>query len=265
MPTNLERFRADLNALITLGDEMLIDLLLQSRKGKDRLDAKQVKEVKDIEGTFDRMYQQWYTEGSAVIKQLIPDRLVEFQHLYKGDGKRKEINLTTLNIQDWTNGIRAHTSYDGMKAFDDCAAVSMRFQNQLNILKASERRFESSLLDMRQLVYADLLDSELEAAGELLKHGFHRAAGAIAGVVLEKHLGQIAQNHKVTVKKNDPTISELNDVLKAENVFEIPIWRQIQHLGALRNLCDHDKGREPTTEEVQELILGVEKVTKTLF
>lgn len=111
----------------------------------------------------------------------------------------------------------------------------------------------------------DLLDSELEAAGELLKHGFYRAAGAIAGVVLEKHLGQIAQNHKVTVKKKDPTIGELNDLLRAENVIEIPVWRQIQRLGDLRNLCDHNKGREPTNEEVQELISGVEKATKTLF
>jgi hypothetical protein len=64
-----------------------------------------------------------------------------------------------------------------------------------------------------------------------LKHGFRRAAGAVAGVVLEKHLGQIAQNHKITLKKKDPTISELNDQLKAEKVFEIPIWRQIQRLG----------------------------------
>lgn len=262
MVTNLDRFRADLTALITLGEDMLLDIVVQSPLSKVKLDAKQAEDVKN---SFDRQYQRWYTEASAVIKQLIPERLAEFNQLYKGDAKRKEINLTTFNIQDWTNGIRAHTAYDGKKAFDDYAAVSMRFQNQLRILMASERRFESSLLDMRQLVYADLLDSELEAAGELLKHGFHRAAGAIAGVVLEKHLGQIAQNHKVTVKKKDPTISEHNDLLKSENVFEIPVWREIQRLGDLRNLCDHNKGREPTKEEVQELISGVEKATKTLF
>jgi len=265
MATNLDRYRADLTALITLGEEMLLDLILQSREEKGELDATQKAQLKQFKTTFLGEYQRWYTEASAVIKQLIPDRRPEFDHLYKGDSKRKEINGVTYTIQDWTNGIRAHTTYAGTKAFDDYAAVSMRFQNQLSILKASERRFESSLLDMRQLVYADLLDSEIEAAGELLKHGFHRAAGAIAGVVLEKHLGQIAQNHKVTVKKKDPTIGELNDLLRAENVIEIPVWRQIQRLGDLRNLCDHNKGREPTNEEVQELISGVEKATKTLF
>jgi hypothetical protein len=231
MSTNLDKYRADLRDLTALGDQMFLDLYLQFREEEGQLDKEQIAQAKKVSGTFLKEYQRWYTEASAVIRQLIPDRLAEFEHLYKGDGKRKSIDITTFTIQDWTNGVRASDTGSGAKRFDDCAAVSMRFQNQLAILKASERRFESSLLDIRQLVYADLMDSEIEAGRELLKHGFRRAAGAVAGVVLEKHLGQIAQNHKITLKKKDPTISELNDQLKAEKVFEIPIWRQIQRLG----------------------------------
>jgi len=33
----------------------------------------------------------------------------------------------------------------------------------------------------------------------------------------------------------------------------------------LRNLCDHNKQREPASDEVAELIDGVEKITKTVF
>jgi hypothetical protein len=54
-------------------------------------------------------------------------------------------------------------------------------QQQLAILKAVKARFESSLFDIRQLVQSDLFDSELDAAKELAKHGFARAAGALAG------------------------------------------------------------------------------------
>ena len=50
-----------------------------------------------------------------------------------------------------------------------------------------ESRFESSLFDMQQLVQADMFDSELDAARELWKKGFLRAAVAICGVILEKH------------------------------------------------------------------------------
>ena len=39
----------------------------------------------------------------------------------------------------------------------------------------------------------------------------------------------------------------------------------IQRLGDLRNLCDHNKQREPIKEDVYELINGVEKVTKTIY
>ena len=54
---------------------------------------------------------------------------------------------------------------------------------QVHILSAVENRFESSLFDMRQLVQADLFDSELDAAKQLLQNGFNRASGAMAGVV----------------------------------------------------------------------------------
>ena len=48
-------------------------------------------------------------------------------------------------------------------------------------------------------------------------------------------------------------------------VLDIPSWRQIQRLGDIRNLCVHKKERDPTNDEVEELINGVEKYTKTLF
>lgn len=50
-----------------------------------------------------------------------------------------------------------------------------------------------------------------------------------------------------------------------EKVYDIVNWRFIQHLGDIRNLCDHNKDREPTKEEVEELINGTEKVIKTIF
>jgi hypothetical protein len=39
----------------------------------------------------------------------------------------------------------------------------------------------------------------------------------------------------------------------------------LQFLGDIRNLCDHDKKTEPTAEQVNELIAGVAKITKTIF
>jgi hypothetical protein len=266
MPSNLSRYKSDLEKLLALGEKMQTDLVGKNLSSSQKTDPNVIKSLAEVKDFFQSQYQHWYTESHAVVRQLIPNRLLEFEELYKGDGKRKSIDVRTYNIQDWLMGMRAAPdARTGKHPYDDHAATTMRFVTQLSILRAVQSRFESSLHDIKQLLQADLFDSELDAARELAKNGFVRAAGAVAGVVLERHLSQVAANHKVSTKKQHPTISEFNDILKNGNVVDVPAWRSIQRLGDLRNLCDHNKHRDPTSEEVEELISGVEKLSKTLF
>jgi hypothetical protein len=138
-------------------------------------------------------------------------------------------------------------------------------QNQFTILSSAEKRFKSSLFDIKEVLQADIYDSELEAAKDLAKKGFVRGGGAIAGVVLEKHLGHVCSLHNLKTRKKHPSISDFYQMLKDNNIIDTAKWRFIQHLGDLRNLCDHNKDREPTKEDVMELIEGVDKVIKTVF
>lgn len=264
--TNLERYKKDLYKLIELGNEMHLDLTLQALEKQGKLDKSHQEAKKKVSGAFDGKYQKWYTEACAIVRQLLPNRLDEFEAFYKADPKRKSVDATSYKIQDWLMGLRTTPNiYTGEKPFDDFAAVIMRFGVQLEILKSAESRFESSLFDIRQLVQADLFDSELASARELLRNGFLRGAGVVSGVVLEKHLAQVCNNHGVSVRKQHPTIADLNDLLKDNNVLDIPTWRFVQRLGDLRNLCGHNRQREPSEAEVTELIDGVDKVSKTLF
>jgi len=259
MKTNLSRYQDDLDRLIKLSEQMLSDLLLA-------VSSKKTKKGEGKPGLlFSSSYQQWYSVAHEVIRQILPTRLSDFETLYQGYEKRKSINAQTYTIRDWLLGIRSPEGFDGSKAYDDAAMVFMQFQMQQLILVSAKLRFESSLLDIRQILRADLFDSEVDSARELLKNGFLRAAGAVAGVVAEKHLEQVCENHNVSIKKKVPTISTYNDALKNEGVIEIPEWRFIQRLGDLRNLCDHNRDREPTKDEVAELIDGVEKLMKTAF
>lgn len=266
MTTNLTKYKADLEKLLARGKSMNASLALRHRAEAGKLSTELREKLETLKDKFESEYQGWYTEACAVMRQLIPDRLAEFQELYKGDGKRKTTDLQTYHIQDWLNGVRAaNQPGSSEKRFNDFAIVTMRLNTQVAILEAVQARFESSLFDIQQLVRADLFDSELDAARELSKSGFHRAAGAVAGVVLEKHLGQVVVNHSIATKKQHPTISDFNDLLKSGGVLDVPAWRNVQRLGDLRNLCDHSKHRDPTKEEIAELIDGVEKLTKTLF
>lgn len=262
--SNLSRHQEDLLKLISLGRKMVGNHAFENNifPSADEVDKKLRNEVK---GLFPNQYQKWYSEGCAVIEQILPARLSEFTSCYMPDAKRKEVSVLNYVIQDWQLGVRAAINQmTNKKFYDDATIILSRLNLQVNILEACERRFESSLFDIKQLVMADMFDSELDAASELLKHKFSRGAGAIAGVVLEKHLKVVCDNHKIVIKKGHPTISTFNDALKDASVIEVPVWRSIQHLGDLRNLCDHGKGKEPTVDEINDLITGVKKVTKTI-
>lgn len=263
---NIQKYKADLENLVELGETMKWDMHSRDSNMDESLREKVENLVKSNQGGFEENYQRWYTESHVLIKQLLPDRLTEFESLYQGDGRRKNINAQTYNIQDWMNGTRAAESYSGAgRQFNDSVIVFMRHRTQLEILKAVQTRFTSSLFDIKQIVQADVFDSELDAARELARHGFLRASGAVAGVVLERHLGQVAENHNVKSRKKNPTIGDFNDLLKDGAVLDVPSWRQIQRLGDIRNLCTHNKQREPTRDEVEELVSGADKIVKTLF
>lgn len=193
----------------------------------------------------------------------MPDRLSDFVRLYEKPKSRKDIRYENYRIEDYFQGLTVTNTWNEKIVGPDAAIP--HFRQQLAIEQAVKGRFESSLFDIRQLVQGDLFDSELEAAKELAKHKFIRAAGAVAGVVLERHLAQVCENHNVTISKKAPSISDLNNALKVGAVIDVPDWRFVQHLADIRNLCDHNKKLEPTAEQVDDLILGVTKVVKTLY
>lgn len=269
MTPNLEKYKKDLSALIALGGElyMAIQCECYPEAFKKEVAKKLGSEANDLLEklpSFEESYQAWYSEAKALIRQVLPDRLSDFVRHYEKPKPRKDISYENYRIEDYLQGLTITRGYNKEKVVGPDAAVPL-FRQQFNIVKAVKARFESSLFDIRQMVQSDVFDSELESAGALAKSGFARAAGAVAGVVLEKHLGQVCDNHGIKVSKRNPTIGDLNNLLKKADVMEIPQWRFIQRLGDLRNLCGHDKKVEPTKEHVADLIEGVEKVVKTLF
>lgn len=269
MISNLERYKKDLETLISKGQQLHIAIQRECfpKEAEASINKQFGMKAKDIINalpSFIETYQSWYSEALALIKLLLPDRLGDFTRHYDRPKSRKEISYGNYVIEDYLQGIRVTRGPSDNIIVGPEAAIP-HFRQQLSILQSAIQRFESSLFDIRQLLQADLFDSELEAARELAKKKFTRAAGALAGVVLERHLAQICANHKVKFLKKDPGISDLNNLLKDSNVIDVPQWRFIQHLADIRNLCDHNKRTEPSISQVDDLLEGVTKVTKTLF
>ena len=209
-------------------------------------------------------YQPWYTESFAVIRQLLPHRLSEFEKLYLGNEKRTQFNRLSYTIQDWMLKRRAPFVTASRKEFDDFTIALLHFNNQIEILKSATIRFESALSDIRRLTQGDLFASELDQSRELAKNGFIRAAGVVAGVVLERHLKEVAEEHNLATKKKRPTGGDYNTLLTDHSILNSAESLRIGWLLEIRHRCAHDKNIEPTREEVERLIAGVDEVTRTL-
>lgn len=271
MTSNIERYKEELKALIQNGVQLSYAMKYAQLPNEFMTEVKKrFKTKKEADAFMDKLpdfnedYQAWYSEALILIKQLLPDRVADFTKYYEKPKMRKDITYENYVIEDYLQGLNITRGYTKEVVVSPTAAFS-KFDQQLSLLKAVERRFQSSLFDIRQLVQADIFDSELGSAKELAKHKFVRAAGAISGVVLEKHLSQVVLNHNLKSVKKNPTINDFNELLKTNDVIDTAKWRFIQHLGDIRNMCDHSKEREPTIDEVTDLILGVEKVIKTTY
>ena len=270
MTSNLDRFKKDLKALIATGD--LLEIAMQKECfpgsfGKPSGDKKKDEALKKvIEGlpSFGSLYQKWYSESIALLTQVLPSRLADFIKYYEKPKTRKEITYENYRIEDYLQGLSVTRGAYKEKVVGPDGAIP-HFRQQLAIVKAAEARFESSIFEIKQLVQADLFDGELDAAGELLKQNFLRAAGALAGVVIERHLSQVCLDRSIPATKKNPSISDFSETLKSAGAIDIPQWRFIQHLADIRNLCDHSKKAEPTREQVSDLVEGAKKVIKTVF
>lgn len=256
--SNLERYRKDLENLIEMGQRLLLDLV-KSLFSEEEFKKMNFKTTKPLD--FQSYYEEWYSESLEVVRQILPARLKDFVRLYRMDN-RKELDASTYTISDNLANIIIQK---GDEVMLDGKASTPKFRQQLSILMSARRRFESSLFDIRQLLQADIFDSEIDGARELLKNGYLRAAGIVAGVVLEKHLRQVCVNHDIKITKKKPEINDYNELLKKNEIIQTPKWRNIQCLADTRNLCGHRRKTNPKKEEVRDLIDGVDKIIKTLF
>jgi hypothetical protein len=193
---------------------------LSNLLGQQKEIVRLLEDLKDAVG-FGTTYQRWYTKSLKVVRALAPDKYDEFVSYYLPDSKRKFFDGGNYAIQDYIKGLGPGPNRFGEMPFESAKVATLRFLNQLQILASLSSRIDSILADVEGHLFAELQDKELEAANELKRVNL-RAAGALAGVVLERHLQRVAVNHEVKITKRDPTIGDLNDPLKQANVYDVP-------------------------------------------
>lgn len=187
-------------------------------------------------------YQEWYSAARAVIAKNQPSRLDEFDQRYS------EIR-----------GLLQKRHVEKHEQFELMDLINLQFE----MLAAIPAHLRFSMYDIELTAYSVLMDDELEASRYLCSKGFLRPAGALTGVILERHLKNLLRKHTPPIKYSKKAgLGQLNDLCK-NSVYDLVSWRKVQHLADLRHLCSHDKTREPTRDEIEELINGVSAILRS--
>ena len=175
------------------------------------------------------LYQRWYSAAKTIIENNQPSRTAEFENAYLPHAK-DESPVGIKNII----ALRYITKIDQLKLMDLINA-------QFDILAAVSVHLQFLLYDVELTAYAILMDDEINAAGHLLKSGFVRPAGSLAGVILERHLKNLLRKHNPPIEyREKDMLGSLNDLCK-ETVYDLLTWRKVQRFADVRNYCDHDK------------------------
>lgn len=207
-------------------------------------------EAEDVEGP----YQTWYSRALPLMKQLALDRYAEFQSYYVLDPRYPWGDTTSYVIQDYFRG----------RDSEDSGEQTLRcFRNQLAILKSVSDRLAWGQLDTAEQAERGLQLSLLETARRLNDIS-ERAAGAVAGTVLEGWLKKLSTKHKLKFRKQAPPLREYIDALHAAKVMDIAVHSQATWLAEI-NDRSRSPGESPTKLQVRDLIDGTNWLVRNVF
>ena len=270
MSDNKKKIKDEILELVQHGQYILYNEALKegkvSQEDADRLRAREgyKKFMKDF-SNIRFVYNKWYSKAIQVVGQVLIDRIAEFKRLYSDDKRTtKDITFLNYSISDYLIGLRITKGLD-RNAVDAFSAFYSKMEQQISIISSCSDIIDSKIADIEGVLQAELFSSELEMSRDMLKKNYTRVAGALAGVTLEIHLKKVCKNHNVTFRKSHPTITDFNEELRRVELIDVPTWRLIQRLGDIRNMSVHSKEREPTADEIEDLIRGCEKLIAELF
>lgn len=124
------------------------------------------------------------------------------------------------------------------------------------VFLAAKEDFEGGYLrSVKSLVQADVFDSELEQASELLKSGYRGAAAVIAGVVLETALRDLCAKNGI----NNGKLDKMNADLAKAGVYSVLVQKKITALADIRNNAAHGNSDKFNDSDVSSMVTDTER------
>jgi len=229
---------------------------LNIKKWKKEYKSLNIETKRNIELTkFKNNYLSWYYATSSCIKFLRPDKYKEFIDLFK-DNREKNALLISNNykIENFIkNEELADISNNLIQEEAKRINITLNlFHYQQLMIKAIIDNLDLVSFNYEKETYMTFQEENIDSAQELLDNDFIRAAGALCGVIIEKHLKPKLLPFDADAYKL--TLNALNDKCKINDLYSEIERKRISHMAGIRNLCDHKKPTDPTKQQIQTLI-----------
>ncbi|MTJ02661.1 hypothetical protein [Idiomarina piscisalsi] len=153
--------------------------------------------------------------------------------------------------------IKAFVKAEEPITMDDSYSI---FKRVKSVFMAAKDDFQGGfLISVKTLVQAELFDSELEQATELLSNGYKGPAAVVAGVILETALRDLCSGNSIPHAKLD----KMNSELAKAGVYNKLQQKRITALADIRNSAAHGDWASFNDNEVEEMIRDVERFLST--
>ena len=197
-----------------------------------------IEQLVELENTKEIQYSDYYPKAqNCVDANLLLSWKVKVRNLLTKVCGEDSQHFHQFESNDF-GGIISYESLQRMKA----------------VFMAAKEDFEGGYLtSVRSLVQAEVFDSELEQAEELVNSGYVVAAAVIAGVVLETALRELCDRSSISYGKLD----KMNADLTKASVYNKLVQKRITALADIRNSAAHGKPDEFTAQDVSTMIRDV--------
>lgn len=185
--------------------------------------------------------QNSFGSGEYVDQNILDEWRIKVKNLLS-----KSCGLDSEHYKEFVTGEKPHGFESNLSQFKRLKAV----------FNAAKDDFAGGyLISIKSLVQAELFDSELEQAKELLNSGYQLAAAVIAGIVLETALRDLCDRNNIPHGKLD----KMNADLAKIGFYNKLQQKRITALADIRNCAAHGKPEEFNQEDVILMISDIER------
>lgn len=129
----------------------------------------------------------------------------------------------------------------------------------MGILTAAKEDYQGGyLVSVRKLISAEIIDTFLDQAQELLESGYIGPAAVLAGCVLEDHIRNICKEKQIELPDR-PKLEYMNVQLAKIEYYSKLTQKQITTWAEIRNSAAHGKWEQFNAEDVGDMIKWISR------